>query len=123
MNSTMPRQNEEVVSAAKSANLASPRLSGSTMCFFCGNSSRQRSSCPARDITCYSCIKKGHFSKFCRSGKRLESKTTGFRHYQPTVASLQPYTPSDSTINVKVNNYSLPALIDDGSTDSFIKTA
>jgi hypothetical protein len=38
-------------------------------CFFCGNSYHPRHKCPARDVECNKCGKKGHFSKVCLSSK------------------------------------------------------
>ena len=41
-------------------------------CYFCGNpySPEHRKSCPARDVTCNLCRKRGHFAKCCNSSKR-----------------------------------------------------
>ena len=39
------------------------------LCYFCGNrfSSNHKQSCPARNVTCRNCSKKGHFAKCCNS--------------------------------------------------------
>ena len=93
-------------------------------CYFCGNVFHSRSSCPAKDITCYLCGKTGHYAKVCKSSNRQNSGNSKSRNYQsnrqPTAASLQPYALSDSTINVKVNTSSFQALVDSGSTNSFM---
>ena len=41
-------------------------------CYFCGNlfSPDHRKSCPAREVTCNLCKKRGHFAKCCISSKR-----------------------------------------------------
>ena len=41
-------------------------------CYFCGNpfSLEHRRSCPAREVTCNACKKKGHFAKVCNTTKR-----------------------------------------------------
>ena len=41
-------------------------------CYFCGNpySPEHRKLCPARDVTCNLCRKRGHCAKFCNSSKR-----------------------------------------------------
>ena len=41
-------------------------------CYFCGNpySPDHRKSCPAREVTCNLCRKRGHFAKCCNSSKR-----------------------------------------------------
>ena len=39
------------------------------LCYFCGNrfSANHKQSCPARNVTCRNCSKKGHFAKCCNS--------------------------------------------------------
>ena len=39
------------------------------LCYFCGNkfSADHKQSCPARNVTCRNCSKKGHFAKCCNS--------------------------------------------------------
>ena len=41
----------------------------SKSCYFCGNrfSTNHKQSCPARNVTCKNCDKKGHFAKCCNS--------------------------------------------------------
>jgi uncharacterized protein (DUF427 family) len=39
-----------------------------TSCKWCGRQpAHQRTSCPAKDVTCNNCLKKGHFAKVCQS--------------------------------------------------------
>ena len=33
---------------------------------YCGNKKHPRKFCPAKDVICFNCSKKGHFSKVCR---------------------------------------------------------
>ena len=40
-----------------------------TRCQRCGNTNHKRGACPAKDVKCHNCNKKGHFSKVCRSAK------------------------------------------------------
>ncbi|GFV31464.1 putative retrovirus-related pol polyprotein from transposon opus [Trichonephila clavipes] len=41
--------------------------SRSQKCFFCGNDLHSRTLCPARDVTCRNCGKKGHYQRVCKS--------------------------------------------------------
>ena len=45
---------------------------GNKACYFCGNSlsPEDRRSCPAREVTCNLCKKRGHFAKCCNSSRR-----------------------------------------------------
>ena len=45
---------------------------GNKACYFCGNSFSpdHRRLCPAREVTCNLCKKRGHFAKCCNSSKR-----------------------------------------------------
>ena len=92
-------------------------------CYFCGNRYHPRNSCPARELTCHVCGKRGHFGKVCRSGKRVgnSNRLNPTNDRQQTAANMYPpHTLSDSIINVKVNNFPITALIDSGSSNSFI---
>ena len=47
-------------------------------CFGCGSGqhrSNKDPKCPARDVTCHGCSKKGHFQKHCRSGGNASSSS------------------------------------------------
>ena len=45
---------------------------GNKACYFCGNSfsPEHRKLCPAREVTCNLCKKRGHFAKCCNSSRR-----------------------------------------------------
>ena len=49
----------------------SQRNQGNKSCYFCGNpfSLDHRKSCPAREVSCNLCRKRGHFAKCCNSSK------------------------------------------------------
>jgi len=91
-------------------------------CFFCGFPRHPRSSCPAKDSTCRKCNKKGHFQKVCMSRKAQTGSSAAMLNSNPQIAVLASVTPSlaKTTINVKVNKINTKALIDTGSTESFI---
>ena len=43
-------------------------------CIWCGRQSHERRFCPAKDVTCNNCHKKGHYQSVCRSKKRNANK-------------------------------------------------
>ena len=93
-------------------------------CFFCGQSRHPRSACPAKDAICKKCSKKGHFAKVCLSKKPNTSAAmmTNSSH-NPKLAAIGSSTIaslSNATVTVKVNRHNTRALIDTGSTESFI---
>ena len=64
-------------SSAKSVDVVtrhtnSKQFSASRKCGWCGNVFHSRDKCPARDVECRKCFKKGHFGKVCRSTQKNE---------------------------------------------------
>ena len=89
-------------------------------CYFCGDPIHNRRSCPARNSVCNNCGKKGHYGKVCMS-KATSSTTASL--FSPTICSITAACPnrlSHASVNVSVYGNTLSALIDSGSSDSFI---
>ena len=89
-------------------------------CYFCGDSIHNRRSCPARNSVCNNCGKKGHYGKVCMS-KATSSTTASL--FSTTICSITAAcqkSMSHASVNVSVYGNSLSALIDSGSSDSFI---
>ena len=53
-------------------------------CYFCGLSRHPRSACPAKDVFCKKCSKKGHFARVCMSKKSNVSSSSMMTVSQPT---------------------------------------
>lgn len=79
-------------------------------CYFCGRARHPRKFCPAKDAVCHKCSKKGHFSKVCRSNPSHSSASI-----TASIPSL-----SKAMIKIKINSHEVDALIDTGSSESFI---
>lgn len=98
----------------------------SKTCYFCGYSWHPRSSCPAREAQCTSCSKTGHYSKVCQSKPSASrerfhrKKTTASSDATASITAAAPGSLQRSVIDVTVNNVPLKALIDTGSSLSFI---
>ena len=91
-------------------------------CFFCGNSKHPRSRCPARDVICLKCQKKGHFSKVCR-GKAVNKNKVSAAAWSPTTATVPEGTPTSlqkSSATIDIEGIHVKALFDSGSSESFI---
>ena len=91
-------------------------------CIYCGYPKHiNRTKCPAKDSLCNACGKKGHFSKVCRS--RPVSKSHSAAMY---LSSINTTTGLDSlskaTVQVSLNGKQFTALIDSGSSQSFIRS-
>lgn len=100
--------------------LAAITPSRSGNCFFCGNGRHQRNACPARNAICHKCGKRGHFQKMCKSRQpRDASETAASAHILASLSSALSSL-QKSLVPVLVNGVKLNALIDTGSSLSFI---
>ncbi|GFX36673.1 putative retrovirus-related pol polyprotein from transposon opus [Trichonephila clavipes] len=102
------------------ATSAASSFSRSQKCFFCGNDLHSRTLCPARDVTCRKCGKKGHYQRVCKS--RPGRNSSNVVASSNTLASISGSTHclQKSIIKALVNNIQLSALIDTGSCLSFL---
>ena len=92
-------------------------------CFFCGGARHPRSSCPAREPAYKKCGKIGHYARVCRSTKSnatLQESSGSTQNYFLSSAVAASASLSRATTAIQVNGRSASALVDSGSTDSFI---
>lgn len=91
-------------------------------CFFCGGMVHPRLRCPAKDATCNKCRKTGHFARVCRSGQSQPVKFSVNTAALASVSSPFYQELAPSTIKVTINEHSLQALMDTGSSGNFISS-
>lgn len=112
---------------AAAANTNRPRR----RCFFCGGNLHQRSGCPARNAECKLCSRKGHYASVCRSsGKPRHNAamiaedepqgTATTSSYPEEACAAAPSSLRKATTPITINNHKVDALIDTGSSISFI---
>jgi hypothetical protein len=95
-----------------------------TKCFFCGYSRHPRTVCPAREALCKLCGKMGHFQKVCRSGASRKPAASVSKPILSTVTvAAAPVCLKNAVIDVIVNGISLCALVDTGSSESYISAS
>ncbi|GFW99881.1 retrovirus-related Pol polyprotein from transposon opus [Trichonephila clavipes] len=99
---------------------ASSSSSRSQKCFFCGNDLHSRTLCPARDVTCRNCGKKGHYQRVCKSRPGRNSSNVVVSSNTQVAISGSTHCLQKSIIKALVNNIQLSALIDTGSSLSFL---
>ena len=90
-------------------------------CYFCGRPYRKRCRCPARDVTCRTCQKKGHYANVCMSkDKTLSPRVAALP--ESFLASVVGAPPSLQTAvnDVEVDKLPARALLDTGATESYI---
>jgi len=96
-------------------------------CFFCGYKKHPRSKCPAREATCKKCGKLGHFAKACKSTEKPRKTAMALSSENPNLATISAVSAIDSLkkaqITVTVHNVELNALVDTGSSDSYIDSS
>ncbi|GFS66714.1 retrovirus-related Pol polyprotein from transposon opus [Trichonephila clavipes] len=99
---------------------ASSSSSRSQKCFFCGNDLHSRTLCPARDVTCRNCGKKGHYQRVCKSRPGRNSSNVVASSNTLVAISGSTHCLQKSIIKALVNNIQLSELIDTGSSLSFL---
>lgn len=93
-------------------------------CYFCGGPFHPRPSCPARNAICRNCSRKGHYFRVCKSPRvpsansRSVSSTSG--NVGSMLASTAPELPPCSVISTSINGHTVRAMVDSGSSYSFI---
>ena len=89
------------------------------LCQYCGSSFHQRNKCLAKKVYCGNCFKRGHFSHVCKS-KSVKSSIS-----YPLVTAIEhkDSSLSKAIIRIFVNNIVCSALIDTGSSDTFIDSS
>ena len=85
----------------------------SKKCYFCGNSIHNRRNCPARN-----CGKRGHYAKVC--GSKVPTVASIFSPSLCAIVASCPVSFKQATVMVSVGNKPLTALVDSGSSDSYI---
>ena len=125
--SSSERQNSKDEASSNTTALATRFFGASQSCFFCGGVRHSRSVCPARDAACNKCGKKGHYSRVCKSApKRSAAADSTPQPSAPmdaawTSAITAATAASRPTLEVEINGITLAALVDSGSTNSFIR--
>ncbi|GFV22570.1 putative retrovirus-related pol polyprotein from transposon opus [Trichonephila clavipes] len=99
---------------------ASSSSSRSQKCFFCGNDLHSRTLCPATDVTCRKCGKKGHYQRVCKSRPGRNSSNVVASTKTLAAISESTHCLQKSIIKALVNNIQLSALIDTGSSIIFL---
>ncbi|GFT42720.1 retrovirus-related Pol polyprotein from transposon opus [Trichonephila clavipes] len=99
---------------------ASSSSSRSQKCFICGNDLHSRTLCPARDVTCRNSGKKGHYQRVCKSRPGRNSSNVVASSNTLVAISGSTHCLQKSIIKALVNNIQLSALIDTGSSLSFL---
>ena len=132
---TLKLPTSSISSAASSSFKATKRR-----CYFCGGNlhAKGRDGCPAKDAYCGGCGKKGHYLKACKSSKRpVAAKISEENHEllsttsddetvavltSPCLLSLTGVPPclESSSIQVKIKNKPVNALVDSGASHSHI---
>ena len=74
--------------------------------------------CPAREVLCNKCGKKGHFAKVCR--KPTSAAVTADTPTLATVLAASPDSLSKAVMKISINDLEVKALVDTGSNENFI---
>ncbi|XP_068220393.1 uncharacterized protein [Palaemon carinicauda] len=119
--SAMNREEESF--SAENNSVSVSAATSSARCFFCGNNRHPRTQCPAKDAVCLKCKKQGHYAKVCRSVKQASGSSSP-KYSSAMLASIVGPSPKcleKSITPLKLNGSPVSALIDTGSSDSFVR--
>ena len=89
-------------------------------CAYCRNDYRPRYRCPARNVTCHKCSKKGHFQKVCMSPANPYSAAV----YTSSLGAITAGAPNElrhTTIEILISGKKIQGLIDSGSSESHLR--
>jgi len=90
------------------------------VCFFCGYSYHHRSRCPAREVDCRKCGKKGHLAKVCRAKMPTEDSIVALPgNYLASVVEAPPSLKA-AVVDASVQGKQAKALVDTGASESYI---
>ncbi|GFT42665.1 retrovirus-related Pol polyprotein from transposon opus, partial [Trichonephila clavipes] len=125
MGSSFPVQSaamktEDFLEETVATSAASSSSSRSQKCFFCGNDLHSRTLCPARDVSCRNCGKKGHYQRVCKSRPGRNSSNVVASSNTLVDISGSTHCLQKSIIKALVNNMQFSALIDRGRSFSFL---
>ena len=115
-----PRSSE---SQEPTTNLTAAAFTNNQKCYFCGYRKHPRSKCPARDASCKTCGKKGHFQAVCKSSSTKPVASSMIRFVSPIIAAAGPASLRKALISVSVGDNQFTALIDSGSTESYVNSS
>ena len=93
----------------------------SKLYLFCDRFHHIRSICPARNAICYKCQKKGHFSNVCKSKSVKTTNASIFTTLLCAIHKIPGYV-THASLTALIANTKVSALIDTGSSSSFINT-
>ena len=90
-------------------------------CYFCGSPYHKRSRCPARDVTCHTCQKKGHYARVCMTkDKPLSSRAAALPESFLASVVGAPLSLQAAVLDVEVDKLPARALLVSGATESYI---
>lgn len=89
-------------------------------CHKCGNPAHPKGQCPAKNVVCHTCSKKGHFQKVCR--KATSVNAVGFADEEPNglfLGSVEAGT-NPWSVDLEIRNQKVRFKIDTGADVSVI---
>ena len=91
-------------------------------CFFCDGPFHPRYLCPARDATCLSCGKPGHFARACQSHSAYKSSkaVVSVSSIEKPYLASAPSSLKPAVVDGQLNNFPVHILVDSGASENFV---
>ncbi|XP_048589516.1 uncharacterized protein LOC125573188 [Nematostella vectensis] len=88
----------------------------SKRCYFCGGPLHNRKDCPAKNCSCNNCGKGGHYAKVCKSKGAAKGTAASIC----SISAACPESLAQASVEASIAGHSLTALVDTGSSGSYI---
>ena len=108
-------------SHSRQSQATTPRPQQGQKCSYCGKGPHPKQSCPARQVICHKCNKKGHYSTVCRS-KAVATVSEEQLGNNSFLDTIQEVGGTSWTATIKINSQEIVFKLDTGAEATAIST-
>ena len=106
---------------SRQSQATTPRPQQGQKCSYCGKGPHLKQSCPARQVICHKCNKKGHYSSVCRS-KAVATVSEEQLENSSFLDTIHEIKGTSWTAPIKINSQEMLFKLDTGAEATAIST-